>query len=225
VRGTSHRWKGVTLAAMILLASAAPGEIADSHHDFGGASWARNQICQPCHTPHHADQAVSDSPLWNHEVTPTTFTLYSTPTLDAAMSQPSGITKLCLSCHDGTVAIDSYGGQSGTRMINALGNLGTDLGAHHPVSFTYDSGLAASDGELHDPSTTPSGLGSTIERDLLYEGKLECSSCHDVHVARNTSGCTGCHVMHHGDVLNKANTLSLRKSNANSELCLTCHKK
>ena len=204
-----------------ILAANAVGDISQSHHDFSGAGWSQGEICRPCHTPHHADTTVLDSPLWNHEHTNATFTPYSSSTLDALPGQPSGVTKLCLSCHDGTVAIDSFGGNTGSRMILPNYQVGPDLTSHHPMSFVYDTGLAAADGELHDPTSAPSGLGGTIDQDLLSNGRLECTSCHDVHISRNTSGCTGCHFVH--GMTTK--TLSLWKDNTGSALCLTCHKK
>ncbi len=192
-----------------------PG-IKDSHHDFQGASYMKNEICILCHTPHISIANVT--PLWNHELSTASYTVYSSASLDAAIGQPSGDSKLCLSCHDGTVAIDNIGGNTGgTRFINPFGYIGTDLSKHHPVSFAYNSALAAADGELEDPSTALSGLGGTIDQDLLRAGRMECSSCHDVHVSRNDQGCMGCHF--------GKPSLSIWKSNANSALCLTCHKK
>ncbi len=192
-----------------------PG-IKDSHHDFQGASYMKNEICILCHTPHNS--IVNVTPLWNHELSTASYTVYSSVSLDAAVGQPSGNSKLCLSCHDGTVAIDNIGGNTGgTRFIRPFGYIGTNLSGHHPVSFVYNSALAAADGELEDPSSALSGLGGTIDEDLLRNGRMECSSCHDVHVSRNDQGCMGCH-------FNKP-SLSLWKSNTNSALCLTCHKK
>ncbi|MDP2364722.1 MAG: cytochrome c3 family protein, partial [Ignavibacteria bacterium] len=81
---------------------------------------------------------------------------------------------------------------------------------------------AVADGKLNDPSITPSGLGGTIEDDLLGEGgMLSCTTCHDVHVSRNTQGCIGCHSVHPF----VTRTLSLRIPNEGSQLCLTCHNK
>jgi len=152
---------------------------------------------------------VADAPLWNHEVTASTFTAYDTPTMDATAGQPSGTSKLCLSCHDGTVAVDNYGGATGgTDLITGNKNLGTDLSGDHPVSFLYDAALATSDGELHDPTNTNSGLGSTITSDLLVGNKVECSSCHDPH-----------------DNVSAANGYLLRESQTGSALCLHCHDK
>ncbi len=198
----------VLAAGLFMLSPAAKGGIVNSEHDFSGESWnTTTEICITCHTPHDADMTVADSPLWNHEVTAATFTLYSSSTLDATdLGQPDGVSKLCLSCHDGTVALDSFGGATGSTMITGGALVGTDLSNDHPISFTYDDTLATTDGELFPPSTTNSGLGGTINADLLVGGKLECSSCHDVHDA-------------------DGNTNLLRIANTASALCLTCHNK
>lgn len=182
--------------------------IVGSAHDFSGESWnTTGEICIVCHTPHHANTTVTDAPLWNHEVTQATFTPYSSATLDASVGQPEGVSKLCLSCHDGTVAVDNFGGQTnGTEYVTGEDLIGTDLSDDHPISFTYDAALASADGGLYDPTTTNSGLGSTIDEDMLFNHKLECASCHDVH---NSTGLE--HL--------------LVKSNDQSALCLTCHNK
>lgn len=167
-----------------------------------------DEICIPCHTPHNADVTVIDAPLWNHQVTVAVFTPYSSSTLNATVGQPNGSSKLCLSCHDGTVALDSWGGQTGTVFWSSGHNdvMGTDLTDDHPISFTYDATLAFNDLELHDPTITNSGLGGTVSGDLLINNQLECSSCHDVH---NEFG----------------NNYLLRIDNIASSLCLTCHNK
>ena len=156
-------------------------ELAGSVHDFSSESWSAGELCIVCHTPHNADLTEADSPLWNHELTTASFTGYSSSTLEATPGQPSGSTKLCLSCHDGTVALDSFGGSTGSTMIPGNASLGTDLSDDHPVSIVYDDTLAAQDGGLHPPSSTGSGLGRSIDPDLLKDHQLECSSCHDVH--------------------------------------------
>jgi predicted CXXCH cytochrome family protein len=181
--------------------------ITGSDHDFSSNGWSGGKICEVCHTPHNANTTLQDAPLWNHELTTATFTLYSSGTVDATLGQPDGASKLCLSCHDGTVAIDNYGDQTnGTNFVGGGELIGTDISNDHPISFTYDATLASADGGLHDPTTANSGLGGTIEEDLLISGKMQCSSCHDVH---NSTGI--------GHLL--------VKSNASSALCLTCHNK
>lgn len=185
---------------------------------------ASGEICIACHTPHHADQTVTSAPLWNHQVTSSAFVPYSSTTLNATVGQPDGITKLCLSCHDGTIALDSFGGDTGAKTIGSDGLIGTDLSDHHPVSFSYTSSLASADGELYDPATTPSGLGGTIREDLLEGDTMQCSSCHDVHVGRSTGSCSDCHITVPGIGM-VIRTVSIWKSNDGSALCLTCHKK
>jgi len=181
--------------------------ITGSAHDFSSETWnPGGEICNVCHTPHNAGSTLV--PLWNHETTTATFTLYTSSTLNAVVGQPEGVSKACLSCHDGTVAIDSFGGATGSTKLAANNdhNLGTNLNNDHPISFTYDATLATADGSLYDPDTQTSGLGGTIKTDMLVSDKVECSSCHDVH---NSSGL---------DDL-------LVKSNNASALCLTCHNK
>jgi len=194
-----------------LLTTGLYAAITGSGHDFTALGWSGGEICLPCHTPHNAKVAPDDLvPLWNHDVTAAVFTVYSSPTgtLDAVgLGQPAGVSKACLSCHDGTVALDAYGANVPVpNMIGGVYDLGTDLSNDHPISFTYDTALSVADGELFDPAADPSGLGGTIGNDLLFAGQLECASCHDVH---NTAAVASL----------------LVKSNAASALCLTCHDK
>lgn len=184
--------------------------ITGSAHDFSAQSWSGgNQICLPCHTPHNADATIK--PLWNHALTTASFTTYSNSTMQATVGSPDGASKLCLSCHDGTVALDNYGGNTYTTpdvFMTGTELLGTDISNDHPVSFTYNTALATSDGELYDPSVKEVGAAGsgTIAAKWLESDKMQCSSCHDVH---NTAGIAK----------------MLRKSNASSALCLTCHNK
>lgn len=182
-------------------------QITGSEHDFSSETWnASGEICVVCHTPHNST-VVPGAPLWNHSTTASTFTLYTSGTMDATTGQPAASSKLCLSCHDGTVAVDNFGGTTtGTDFVGGSELLGTDLSDDHPISFTYDATLATTDGSLHNPSTALSGLGGTIAADLLISNQVECASCHDVHNANNLN-------------------FLLVKSNASSALCLTCHNK
>ncbi len=194
--------------------------ILNSHHDFTRESWSGNESCKPCHTPHNANTDVVDAPLWNHQLTSATFQVYSSSTLNSAPGQPTGHSKLCLSCHDGTVAFEDHSGNIGGSLFADWGNRTTDLRGGHPISFEYSSTLATVDTKLYDPESTPSGLGGTIKEDLLQNGNMECTSCHDVHLERNTQGCIGCHYYDNGPI---TVSLSLHKSNQGSALCLTCH--
>lgn len=200
---------------VMLMVQVSFGQITGSKHDFRAATWMpgapTGEVCIVCHTPHNA-QAATVGPLWNHLVTTQTFVPYgaSSATLNAAVGQPQGISKLCLSCHDGTTQMDDFGTNPGSVVMGAVpGNFGLGLDNDHPISFLYDDALATDDGTLHPPTTTTSGLGANIDDDLLFgagNDQLECASCHDVH---RKGGLTA----------------MLRKSNAESALCFTCHNK
>lgn len=86
------------------------------------------EVCVYCHTPHGAQN--SNAPLWNRTL-PTTgnYTPYSSTTIDTnggVIPQPDGVSLACLSCHDGTIAVDS--------IINAPGS-GTAWGG--PVAANH----------------------------------------------------------------------------------------
>lgn len=197
--------KALLIAIMtIMMATPAFAIISGSAHDFSGMVTAvTDEICIYCHTPHNA-QTILNAPLWDHVSTTASYTLYTSATLDATMAQPSGISKLCLSCHDNTVAVDSFGTNGGTTLINAIApaaNLGVALGDDHPVGFTYDNALFTADNGLVDPA-------NIAVAGLLFAGEMECASCHDVH---NNGPATAASL--------------LRIDNAASALCLTCHAK
>ncbi len=168
----------------LLPGSTAQGQISGSPHDLSGYSWTGGQICLPCHAAHGGMGGM----LWNHTYSTLNYDLHAG--LDAVdYGQPGDPSDRCLSCHDGSVAVDDFGGSTSSPpsyFLTGKVAFGTDLTIHHPVSFTFDTALANADGALHDPATTPSGLGGTIAQDLLRGGKVECATCHDPH--RNTLG-------------------------------------
>jgi hypothetical protein len=207
---------GAVALAMGPSAQAAPG-LLGSAHDFSTNSWnTRKTACGVCHTVHHTD-ASKTAPLWAHETTTSAFTPYSSATLTATVGQPGSASKACLSCHDGTVAINQYGGSlKGTaEYVEGTAVIGTDLSITHPISFTFDSALATTDGGLNDPATTTVAQlgGKTIQESMLFNGKMECASCHDIHRQKGNSMNSGIFTVIGGS------------SQVASALCLTCHKK
>ena len=190
--------------ATLGVAMNASAVITGSAHDFSGSGWTTSK-CAPCHATHDGSSALA--PLWTHEITAeTAYTLYTSTTLDSTMGQPGNESKACLSCHDGTVALDNYGGATGGTTFIGTGLVGTDLSNDHPVSFAYTTAIATTDGSLHNPAVITTSLGDTIQNDLLFGDNLECASCHDVHNEADNTGL-------------------LRIDNAGSALCLTCHNK
>lgn len=156
-------------------------------------------LCVFCHTPHNATPSPG---LWNRDLPGTVYQLYSSSTLKASLNQPTGSSRLCLSCHDGTLAMDSLRVPPKVAPLtlgHLFGNtvLGTDLSDDHPISFVYDVALAQKRKELADPRVLP----STVRLDQTQQ--LQCTSCHDPHEDRqphflrtdNRAGalCTACH--------------------------------
>lgn len=181
-----HALSGALLAAVCIVQIAnAQESVVDTPHNLsaGGPGEIRAvseaQVCVFCHAPHSTG---GSQPLWNREFPLTNYRIYQSSTLDAAPGQPTGASKLCLSCHDGTIALGSVLSRSERiRMVGGdfipagLTNLGTDLSDDHPISFHYNSGLAASDRQLRSPGLLP----ATVR--LGPSSELQCTACHDPH--------------------------------------------
>jgi hypothetical protein len=153
-------------------------------------------------------------------------------------AQPAGISKACLSCHDGTVAINTYGGIGNYKThgppetITNAANVGTDLTHTHPISLDYTPAIVGTgpnqDKFLYNPNTTPvltpdsgqfvPGNDMTINGFLLGgKNRLECSSCHDVHNQLGTPF----------DIVNNPNLVKIvgTQGGKGSILCRSCHNK
>ena len=221
-----------SLAGATILLVAVPAtaqlqsDIASTRHNLSttgtGAVTATSEteICVFCHTPHGAN-TTEPLPLWNRELSGATYTPYTSSSLDAEtirgaqLAQPGGSSKLCLSCHDGTLALGTVTNAPGAGLgagITMTGtaadgtmpagsgaltgftrDLGTDLTNDHPISLTYDSALVTADGELVDPSA--GHIGAKADRPLVPleptgEGnalQIQCGTCHDPHIADPTA--------------------------------------
>lgn len=185
-------------AAVALLASGASAQIVGSAHDFSSMAWSGGEICKPCHTPHFAKPDLPR--LWNHEMSTASYTMHEGPGGQDDMDERS---RLCLGCHDGTVALDSYGGMTGTSYMPASANLGTDFTNDHPVG---------SDAIYPDTSTRfrpPSSLPSSMRLRPWTDSNG---------VTRNVVSCGTCHTAH-----NRGFPHLLNISNSASALCLACH--
>jgi predicted CXXCH cytochrome family protein len=224
----------VTAGCLLLWALAAPqparavsSSIVGSPHDLSAQSPSRiraaseNRICIFCHTPHHATMSTNpetDLPLWSRtENAAFDYTPYRSNAIAASPGQPQGASRLCLSCHDGTIALGSYGypalDRPGGFVRETFGGnrlsdysvqpgkktavIGKDLSDDHPISMEY--GLKPL--EFVDPDPLLTRLLS------LRNGKLyvECTACHSPHdneygnfLVKDTSVqkdaiCTMCH--------------------------------
>ena len=157
-------------------------------------------VCVFCHTPHNANPTRA---LWNRELPGGTYQLYASSTLVAQLNQPTGSSRLCLSCHDGVLALGNLrvppkGAPMTLGPLSGRTVLGTNLSDDHPVSFVYNSALALSRSGLADPLTLPPAIR------LDDTGQLQCTSCHDPHQDRQPN--------------------FLRMDNRSGALCAACHR-
>jgi predicted CXXCH cytochrome family protein len=165
---------------------------------------SETQVCIFCHAPHNASPNV---PLWNHQLsTISSYPLYSSSTYVQTNGQSiSPRSKLCLSCHDGTVAL---GQTVANGLIATSGSpraadiLGTNLSADHPFGFLMP---AVDDGEIKASlMASPPATSDTAVK--LYDNTIECVTCHDPHAPSRDSAVQ-----------------FMARSNTNSALCLACH--
>jgi predicted CXXCH cytochrome family protein len=226
-----------TAAILLLFGMTASSEanIASSKHNLSASgtgtikATSETELCVFCHIPHNAKP---EAPLWNHTATTAAYTMYNSDYLTrAAYATPTDVgqrSRLCLSCHDGTVAVGSVytvrgvagpiamtGVDGAGKMLGtASGYLGTDLRNDHPVSIKYDTGTFITIGtrgmELKSPAPAINPKPYTGVK--LYgavngtiQGYVECTSCHDPH--------------------NDTNPDFLVVSNVSGALCATCHNK
>lgn len=201
------------------------------------------QICVFCHTPHRATVA----PLWNKRLSTATYTMPArTPTqLTTPLNPPDGASRLCLSCHDGTIPLGEvqnlWGSQTTIAMTGPLcpgpNCFGTDLSGHHLISIEYNVLLANDKAtqcgtvsyRLKNPPPSPP-LSQRTESVYPCDYNLNPNGCRDPHNPRYGVQCTSCHDPHYDPT--PGITKFLRYSsdpqgpwpwNNYSPLCLQCH--
>jgi len=192
------------------------GSIFKSKHNLSVSgegsikSPSETRVCIFCHSSHNAS---SEGPLWNHKTTSSgQFQTYKRSTMVSSAEQPNGSTKLCLSCHDGTIAVGAIRGRSAPiPMKNVTGSgkipasrkshIGTDLRGTHPVSVKFDQRVALTKSGLKWPISDPEQAVGTD-----HNGYVQCTSCHDPHDD------------------SKSEKYPFWKKSTFSEVCKACHK-
>ena len=218
--------------------------VKGSSHDLSSGAVvgsAQSQICVFCHTPHNAN-VTTGGPLWSHAVSnQATYTPYSIDPLlsnvaNMAGTGPGTISKACLGCHDGSVAVGYIAnGAFNTTAANLLagdpnlaGYAATPKGSSDKTLTPFAVGgkfdITGSEmmtiGAGGNLSTThpigvtyPAVSGTTFKvaptvGARLYGGQVECASCHEPH----NQGAAEARYF-------------LRSTNDGSALCLQCHNK
>ncbi len=146
-------------------------------HNFSHKSWLKiSEICRVCHVLHNETAAIKrymNGLLWTRKMNKIVFPLYhsswgaanaltrytdwTSPITGRQGNLPDGLSKLCLSCHDGIIAPDVFK-------------------LHHFVSVVYDPEKTI----LREPLSKEMGVSGTIS-EVLDNGLVQCTSCHDVH--------------------------------------------
>jgi predicted CXXCH cytochrome family protein len=182
----------------------AAGSVAGSRHDFSVSgpgpfrAVSETSPCIFCHISHNSGPGLTSRPelAANHKP-------YESSTGKVRAGAPTGASRICLSCHDGTIAV----GQIRGRRIPMAGgldvlppghrsNIGTDLRGSHPISIRPANGSGTHAPSPQDPVHYDAG------------GAVQCTSCHDPHSEKGGDPQVG---------------KFLVKRSANSGLCLSCH--
>ena len=236
---------GLALIAVAVSAAAQnTAVIAGGPHDLSNGSAVRNsstsingQTCVFCHTPHGGANGI---PLWNRAApTGTSYQLYTSSTVVTSTTGAqiaASVSGACMSCHDGTMAMDvmlnvnglpassavSFSRQSGAKstfgstgggtsnlMNGGLPFLGTDLRNDHPVTIVYETARAAAPLEYVTQAVNGTRITVGASNPLPLYGSGAGNA---------TVECASCHNAHNNSLGN-----FLRKSNDGSAICLTCH--
>jgi len=148
------------------------GSIVNTRHNMTQSwtdmpMWMNNsrndyqEVCVYCHTPHGSNSTIN-APLWNRTNKTTTYTTYNRTLMSGQSATQPGINSLtCLSCHDGTVAIDS--------IINMPGSNGYSVAQETTQNDTFLDSWAG---------TNPTKHGVIFNESANGGGPYDCSRCH-----------------------------------------------
>jgi predicted CXXCH cytochrome family protein len=201
---------------VITLARLAVGQITGDvigMHDLTPGSISpiqgpRPGSCTYCHVPHSGNGNLA--PLWNQTLSTATYETYASTTYVNKGNQqmPLGsISGLCLSCHDGTVAVADtvLFGQMPTRGGWLQGdNFGTQLQTSHPFSLVKP---LQDDIDLISTLVTTGKTGDKTGKVRLIHGDVECTSCHNPHV----------------QAIDQISMNFLVRDSSSGQMCLACH--
>lgn len=184
------------LAVGVVGAPQALAGMANTKHNLGSTGTGVNkfsgtaEICVFCHTPHGADTSAV-VPLWNRTLgVPASYSTYNslgTSTLDGATAPVGSVSLACLSCHDGTQAMNAVinapgsgfagdatwtgGTWSGANQtlgkMSSVANLGTDLKNDHPIGIQFGGGMPAG-GQYTKGSIAAGALKDPDFKGVLY---------------------------------------------------------
>ena len=186
MRTALFMWLVVIGVGLVAPSALGDDSVVNSVHDLSargpGPIRAVNEsrVCIFCHAPHNA---MPQTQLWNRHLPRVNYRIYESSTLDARVDQPSGPSKMCLSCHDGSLALGAVLSEPVMHPILTTprtippgpSDLTNDLSDDHPIGFRYDRALAFADSQLQLPEV--------LSRELVFgkRNEVHCTTCHDPH--------------------------------------------
>ncbi|MFQ5597045.1 MAG: cytochrome c3 family protein [Nitrospiria bacterium] len=205
----------------------------DHQRNVKAAPGGTTEVCVFCHTPHGANREGINirAPIWNRQLPKDQYQMYDqvwSKSFEATPNdpgRPTGYSRLCLSCHDGTIALGNLlnrGGSGGFNSEEAMqyptgqapagpfgsipvGDgaasqntraLGRDLRNDHPISMVFDTALLSKDIEFVNP-------GPPLHRPFTQSTPTPISPLRRASGSRvdvyDSVQCTSCHNPHQVD--------------------------
>ena len=244
----------ITLAITSLFTVSALAGIAETKHNLSILDATTHEICVFCHTPHGANTSAI-VPMWNRKLSdPSIYQTYDslgTSTLDGKIAPIGSVSIACLSCHDGTQAMNVVLNASGSRRYDpvngwllsfsevfipsGISTLGNDLRNDHPVGVQYGGGSITESNpsaKTKDPDFT-SPKYATLNNQLVwwvdtFVGSSDLREKTDMmlytrEMDGNKQPFVECASCH--DPHTSTTETFLRISNNGSAVCLACHTK
>jgi hypothetical protein len=204
-------WKlGWVLAAGIWAVSQSQttGDVLGAHDlSMAGSSHIQGSMsaaCLYCHVPHSGRGKAA---LWGQTYSNQIYSTYVSKTAQNTTVQPpvGEASSMCLSCHDGTVAVGQVTPYGPFIMKGTFPNtMGSQLQGSHPFSLQ----VPLKDSPSLVPSLVANGTTNDSTKSVqLIKGNIECSSCHNPHIQS----------------VDKLSPNFLVRDNLKGGICLSCH--
>ena len=200
-------WALALVLAAASVAMAQSSDVLGSHDlSISGTSRVKGRMsaaCLYCHVPHSGSGKTA---LWGQTLSSQVYSTYTSTTVQNTTVQPplGESSSLCLSCHDGTVALGQVAPYGPYTITGAMQSMGTNLQSTHPFSLQLPMKDAA------DLVASLVATGTTADPKhavKLINGNVECTSCHDPHVQN----------------IDKQSPNFLVRDNLKGAVCLSCH--
>ena len=218
----------LTLALMVVAVGSAYGAVADTKHNLSSSgpgeikAEGTSEVCVFCHTPHNANTDI-DIGLWNRKTQDpgVTYTMY-----DGTTGVPDEHSMVCLTCHDGTMALNNMANMPNTLSdtYTAITMTGTGVGADGKLNSDSYAFLGTDLSDDHPIGEWPTGYVWNLQPIADIVAAQTAAGHYYATPVDNGDGtynieCISCHGAH-----NNQNGSFLLTNNANSALCNQCHR-